>query len=108
MVSEIDCGRVQQKRRTESDMLLLDCREQPEWNLVRIEGATWIPMSEITRRVEELNDWKNRDVVVYCHHGVRSLQVAAWLEQQGFSRVRSMTGGIDAWARDIDPALPRY
>lgn len=105
---EIDCQQVQARRETSEDFLLLDCREQQEWDHVHIEGATLIPMSEIQDRVTELEDHRDRDIVVYCHHGGRSLQVAQWLQQQGFSSVLNMTGGIDVWSQEIDSSLPRY
>lgn len=105
---ETDCQSVKSKLDAGDDFLLLDCREQPEWNHVHIDGATLLPMSEIQNRVGELDDHRSRDVVVYCHHGGRSLQVAMWLQQQGFASVQSMAGGIDVWAQEIDTSLPRY
>ena len=105
---EIDCQQVRARREASEDLLLLDCREQQEWDHVHIEGATLIPMSEIQDRVTELEEHRDRDIVVYCHHGGRSLQVAQWLQQQGFSSVLNMTGGIDVWSQEIDSSLPRY
>ncbi len=105
---EIDCLSVKTKLDSADSFLLLDCREQNEWNHVHIEGANLLPMSEIQDRVSELDDHRNSDVVVYCHHGSRSLQVARWLQQQGFSRVFNMTGGIDGWAQQVDTSLVRY
>ncbi len=105
---EIDCQRVQARRESSEDLLLLDCREQQEWDHVHIEGATLIPMSEIQNRVTELEGHRDREIIVYCHHGGRSLQVAQWLQQQGFSSVLNMTGGIDVWSQEIDSSLPRY
>lgn len=105
---ETDCQSVKSRLDTGDEFLLLDCREQNEWDHVRIDGATLLPMSEIQERVAELDDHRDRDIVVYCHHGGRSLQVAMWLQQQGFSNALSMAGGIDVWAQQIDPGLPRY
>lgn len=65
-------------------------------------------MSEITDRLEELEPFRDEELIVYCHHGMRSQQVANWLQQQGFSNVKNMTGGIDHWSREINPQLPRY
>jgi rhodanese-related sulfurtransferase len=65
-------------------------------------------MSEITGRLDELEPHRGRAVVVYCHHGGRSLQVARFLRGQGFDKAQSMAGGIDEWAETIDPSLPRY
>ena len=65
-------------------------------------------MSEIEGRVGEIEKYRQREIVVYCHHGIRSLQVASWLRQLGFDNAQSMAGGIDRWALQIDPTLPRY
>ena len=105
---ETDCQSVKSKLDAGDEFLLLDCREQHEWDHVHIEGATLLPMSEIQTRVGELDDHRDKDIVVYCHHGGRSLQVAMWLQQQGFSNALSMAGGIDVWAQQIDSGLPRY
>lgn len=88
--------------------LLLDCRELDEWETARIEGATLIPMSQLQTRVGELEDARGRDIIVYCHHGARSLRVAHWLRQQGFETAQSMSGGIDEWSQTIDAEVPRY
>jgi rhodanese-related sulfurtransferase len=88
--------------------VFVDCREQDEHNLVHIAGARLIPMSQMTARVDELAGEKNSHIVVHCHHGGRSLRVANWLRQQGFSQAQSMAGGIHAWAEQIDPSLPKY
>ena len=105
---ELDCPTVKSKLDAGDSFLLLDCREQSEWDHVHIEGATLLPMSEIQDRVGELDDHRDSEVIVYCHHGGRSLQVANWLLQQGFSSVLNMTGGIDVWSQSIDSSLPRY
>jgi len=65
-------------------------------------------MSEIQNRLAELETHRDDDIVIHCHHGGRSLRVANWLRQQGFSKAQSMAGGIDQWAVEIDPSLPRY
>ena len=89
-------------------ILLLDCREETEHEVVSIEGSTLIPMSQIEKRVGELDEKQEDHIIVFCHFGGRSLQVAAWLRQRGFARVQNMTGGIDQWAVEIDQSLPRY
>lgn len=91
--------------------ILLDCRRPEEHQFNKIPGNTFIPMSEIERRADELEDEDgNRDtpVIVYCHHGVRSLRVTAALRAMGYSDVKSMAGGIDAWSMGVDPTTPRY
>lgn len=105
---EITCGEVQRLRESSADFLLLDCRERDEHDLVRIEGATLLPMSEIAARAGELAPHKSRRLVIHCHHGGRSLRVAQWLRQQGFLQAQSMSGGIDQWAIEIEPGMARY
>ena len=85
---------------------LLDVREAWEFQTASIAGSTLIPMGEIQARVAELDPAS--DIVVICHHGGRSMQVAVFLERQGFSSVHNLTGGVDAWARTVDPAMPTY
>ena len=86
--------------------LLLDVREPWEFQTARIEGSTPIPMREMPARLGELDP--DREVVAICHHGGRSQQVALFLEKNGFSKVHNLVGGVDAWSRTIDPAVPLY
>jgi rhodanese-related sulfurtransferase len=87
--------------------LLLDVREPWEHATAHIEPSTLIPMGDIPSRAhQQLDDEAN--ILVLCHHGARSLSVAAWLRQQGFDKAQSIAGGIDAWSRQIDPTIPRY
>jgi rhodanese-related sulfurtransferase len=86
--------------------LLLDVREPWEYETCHIEGAALMPMHSIPARIDDLDE--DAAIVCICHHGMRSLQVAAYLEQHGFSRLSNLTGGIDAWARQVDPAMPKY
>ena len=108
MAVEIKCQRVKQKLDAGEEFVLLDCRERSEWDLVRLQGAILLPMSELNGRIGELDGHHETEIVVYCHHGVRSMSVAGWLRQQGFRSVFSMAGGIDTWSLEIDPQLPRY
>ena len=93
---------------SEPDVVLLDCREQEEFSIVSIEGARLLPMSEMSERINELEEWRDKKIIVYCHHGVRSLRVARWLREKGFSKASSMKGGIDQWVECVNPSLPRY
>lgn len=86
--------------------VLLDVREPWEFEKARIPGATLMPMRELPARIGEIDDEK--EVVAICHHGGRSMQVAMFLEKQGFKRVHNLVGGIDAWSRSVDPAVPLY
>lgn len=91
--------------------VLLDCRRPEEWQTARIEGAVLIPMNEIERRADELETdegGKDREIVVHCHHGVRSMRVAAMLRGMGFTNVKSMAGGIEAWSVAVDGQIARY
>jgi adenylyltransferase/sulfurtransferase len=105
---ETDCKSVKAKLDARHVFLLLDCREPDEHQTVNIQGAKLLPMSELMTRVGEIESWKGKEIVVHCHHGGRSLKVTNWLRQQGFPKVQSMAGGIDQWAVEIDPSLPRY
>jgi rhodanese-related sulfurtransferase len=86
--------------------LLLDVREPWEWQAARIEGSQHIPMREVPARLGELDP--DQKLVAICHHGGRSQQVAMFLEKNGFSKVHNLTGGVDAWSRTVDPAVPLY
>lgn len=89
--------------------LLLDVREPWEAGLARIATAgpqCLMPMGQVPERLAELDS--SQSIVVYCHHGMRSLQVVAFLERQGFENVYNLAGGIEAWSVEVDPAVPRY
>lgn len=87
--------------------LLVDVREEDEWAFNRIEGAVHIPLSTFAERgPAELP--KDQPVVLYCHHGMRSAQAQGYLLANGFTDIINLEGGIDAWSREIDPAMPRY
>ncbi len=105
-VPTVNVDELQQMRNGPDPPLVLDVRELDEWQFCRIEGAKHLPMSEIQDRGRELEP--ARQTVVYCHHGVRSEDVAEFLISRGFKRVASLTEGIDAWSLDIDPTVPRY
>jgi rhodanese-related sulfurtransferase len=105
---EINCLSVQQKLQTGDDFLLLDCREADEHAAASIPQAVLIPMSEIADRLRELEPHRQQQIIVLCHVGGRSLRVARWLREQGFSQAQSMAGGIDEWSQEIDPTVPRY
>ena len=105
---EITCQEVRDKVAASEDLLLIDCREREEYEIVNIDGAALVPMSEIAGRLAELADSKDRHIVVYCHLGARSAQVATWLRDNGFAHVQSLAGGIDRWTIEIQPHLPRY
>lgn len=105
---EINVQDTKQLMDSESELLLVDCREQPEIDFCRIEGSQPIPMNETPNRLSKLESYRDKRIIVYCHHGTRSLFVANWLRMQGFASVQNMTGGIDVWSQLIDPSIPRY
>ncbi len=91
----------------EPGLILLDVREPWEFATAQIAGSKPMPMGEIPSRVfEELDP--EAHIVTVCHSGVRSLNVAVWMRNQGFEKVQSLSGGIDSWSREVDPTVPRY
>lgn len=110
---EVSVQEVHNKRNSGESFILLDVREVNEHD-VRIRGddVLMVPLSEIAaRQLQAFPDSfqdKDQEVVVFCHHGTRSAQATMWLLQQGWTHVRSMDGGIDAWAKEIDPSVGIY
>jgi rhodanese-related sulfurtransferase len=94
------------RRERPDDVVLLDCREPLELTMASIDGAVHIPMNDVPARCTELDP--DKEVIVFCHGGVRSQHVTAFLRDRGFTRVSSMTGGIDAWSCTVDDTVPRY
>jgi adenylyltransferase/sulfurtransferase len=87
-------------------LFLVDVREQWEYDLCRIAGAKLIPLGALPANLNTLLDAD--EVICYCHHGIRSLDAAVWLRQQGVESAKSMAGGIERWSTEIDPQVPRY
>lgn len=95
----LDAGEVQ----------LIDCREPAEHAIAHIAGSELIPMNTIPAQIQAIEKMADAgDLVVYCHHGMRSLSVVNWLRQQGVENVQSLDGGIDAWSAQVDSSVPRY
>ena len=86
--------------------LLLDVRSAQEWAICRLDGALLVPLTDLPSRVNELD--RNRDIVVYCHVGLRSALAVKYLLDQGFERVSNLVGGIEAWSIQVDSSTPRY
>jgi rhodanese-related sulfurtransferase len=107
MVEELAPEQVADRLRGDPDRLvLLDVREPYERELAVIQPSIHIPMREVAGRTSEIP--RDREVVVYCHGGARSMMVAAFLEGRGFVSVANLSGGIDAWSVRVDPRVPRY
>jgi rhodanese-related sulfurtransferase len=87
---------------------LIDVRQLWESQLASLPGSLRIPLGELPQRAAEVGDNHDAALVVYCHHGVRSLSAAAYLERLGYHNVHSLSGGIDAWSCEVDPSVPRY
>lgn len=103
---QIEPREVKQRLERGDKFLLVDVREQWEYDTCRIEGAKLVPLSTLPASLAALE--QAEDVVVYCHHGMRSLDATVWLRGQGIEKARSMSGGIERWSAEIDPRVPRY
>ena len=103
---EITPRQVKDRLERGEKLLLIDVREPHEHALCHIAGAVLIPMGSIPANLQKLDT--DDDVICFCHHGMRSLDVANWLRQQGISTAKSLAGGIDRWSLEIDPKVPRY
>jgi rhodanese-related sulfurtransferase len=108
MPEEISAGDLARRLRASEPILLLDVREPWEREVAHLPGDVHIPMNDLPRRLAEIVPPPGGVIVAYCHAGVRSLAVAAFLEQAGHPNVLSLAGGIDAWSCDVDPRTPRY
>ncbi len=86
--------------------LFIDVREPWEHEVSRVEGSTLIPLREIPANLGRFKDAS--EIILFCHHGRRSLNAAVWLRSQGIETARSMAGGIDRWSVEVDPQVPRY
>lgn len=104
---EINPEEVKSKVDAGESLTLLDVREPWEFETAKIDGAKLMPMGDVPSRAHQELDPEDH-VVVVCHHGVRSMNVTAWLRQQGFDKAQSMRGGIDAWSRRVDGKVPVY
>jgi rhodanese-related sulfurtransferase len=89
------------------DLRLIDVREADEWALAHLPRAEWIPLSQFQQLAASQLD-PDETIVLYCHHGIRSARAQGWLRGQGYKDVLNLTGGIDAWAVQVDPAMKRY
>lgn len=105
---EISCEELRRKLDAKESFSLIDCRTPSEHAICHIAGATLIPLQEFVQAFEDVEVEPDLEVVVYCHHGVRSLNAASYLRQLGFTKAVSVAGGIDAWSIRVDPSVPRY
>lgn len=106
-VEQITPKKLQQRLAEAPDeLLVLDVREPAERSHCHIPGSLHIPMQQVPSRLGELPT--DAEIVVLCHHGMRSMQVAQFLEQRGYRRICNLAGGIDAWSTEVDSSVPRY
>lgn len=107
MIPQIRPEELKSKLDAGERIYLVDVRNQDEFEYCRLEGAVLIPLPELRERTGEVQPLEGAQVVVYCHHGIRSQTGAAILQQAGIAAA-NLTGGIDLWSRTVDPAVPRY
>lgn len=104
---EIDVRELREKLQAEEEVYLLDVRQPVEHEFAALPNSVLIPLQELPQRLNEIQPPAKAMVVAYCHHGMRSLMAARFLQQHGIHAI-SLRGGIDAWSREIDPTVPRY
>lgn len=102
----ITAAQLAEKLKTGEEINLIDVREPIEYEMARIETATLLPLSRFQEWIDRLEP--GGEIIVMCHHGVRSGQVCAYLVQNGFEKVFNLEGGIDAWSAEVDERVPRY
>jgi rhodanese-related sulfurtransferase len=106
---EVTPGEVKRRLDAGEQLVLIDVREPVEHQICRIEGAQLIPMNSVPAALQQLDAKADTGtLVVFCHHGMRSLSVVNWLRQQGVEACQSMAGGIHQWSLEIDPKVPTY
>jgi rhodanese-related sulfurtransferase len=104
---EITSGEVKRRLDSGEKLRLIDVREPFEFQMAHIKGSELIPMRGVPQALPSL-EAEDTPLIVFCHHGMRSLQVVSWLREQGVDHCTSMAGGIDRWSLEIDGAVPRY
>jgi len=105
---ELTPRQVAAMRDQKADFVFIDCRTPGEYATAKISDTKLVPLQEVAARLPDLEDLKDKKIVVTCHHGMRSLKMTMFLRQAGFTDVFSMAGGIDLWSIDIDSNIPRY
>lgn len=96
------------ERPGERNFRIIDCREESEWHICHLPDARLVPLSRFSELAAQVFTNTQEHLIIYCHHGVRSLRAAQWLREYGFVHAQSMRGGIDAWADLVEPEMPRY
>lgn len=107
-MAQITASELAERLQGDEPPALLDVRQPEEFALASLPDARLIPLGELPGRLTELEDWREREIVVLCHHGVRSLQAIGYLRAAGFPRLVNLAGGIDAWSLEVDSGVARY
>lgn len=105
---EIDVHETNQRMQRGEDFLLIDVRQPEEYRIASLPAAVLIPLGELSTRLAEIEAYRDKRIVVHCHHGGRSLRAVMGLRQLGFHGAQNLAGGIDWWSQQIDPQVPRY
>ncbi len=105
-VKQVSATELKARIQNEENLFLLDVREPHEFQYARIENSVLIPLNQIPQRLGELD--QQQEIVVICHHGMRSQQAASFLVHSGFKNIANLVGGIDAWSCNCDSSVPRY
>lgn len=105
---EVDVHEVNQRIQHGEDFLLIDVRQPEEYRIASLPAAVLIPLGELATRLAEIEAYRDKRIVVHCHHGGRSLRAVMGLRQLGFHGAQNLAGGIDLWSQQIDPQVPRY
>jgi rhodanese-related sulfurtransferase len=103
---EITPAKVKARLDRGENVVIVDVREPWEFEVCRIEGARLVPLGTLAASLDTLPDVD--ELICYCHHGMRSLEAAAWLRFQGFEKAKSLAGGIERWSLEVDSRVPRY
>lgn len=105
-VKQISAPSLQQRLDNGETPFLLDVREPQEFEFAHIEGSVLIPLNQIPQQLDRLN--KDEEIIIICHHGIRSQQAADYMAYSGFSKLENLVGGVEAWATECDNTMPRY
>jgi rhodanese-related sulfurtransferase len=108
MIRHITARELAKRIANDHQVLLIDVRQPWEHQLAALPNSRLIPLNDLAQRSQEINSEPPTFIVVYCHHGIRSISAGSYLDRLGFTNVHSLTGGIDAWSCEVDPTVPRY
>jgi len=108
VIQEITVTELYDQMAAGTGLVLVDVREQNEYDYAHIDGAILLPLSEFMTRYSELDPHRDKLIVAHCHHGMRSAQAIGFLQSNGFTKLKNLAGGIDAWSNEVDPTVPTY